>query len=99
MYDMNSLSLLHSIDKPIQIIVVNNKGGQIFSRLFDSQLYRNVHNHNFEKIAEQFSIGYHKIEDSEFSLPQPSSHQLVELCPVASESSEFWSKYLGEFNV
>lgn len=67
LYDLNSLSMLASIKNSMQIVVLNNNGGGIFSRLDAAQIVQKEtfkkyftapHNLDFSNIAEMFSIDY-----------------------------------------
>lgn len=65
MHDMNSLALLDTISQPLIIIIVNNKGGGIFSFLPISgfkdvfeKYFAAAHNYSFGKIAEHFQFHY-----------------------------------------
>lgn len=65
LHDLNSLPLFHLAKSPLQIGIINNGGGGIFSYLpikkecdaFE-QLFATAHNYQFQKIADQFHIPY-----------------------------------------
>ena len=96
-YDLNSLELVRNRKKPIQIIVVNNGGGQIFSRIFSNELYLNSHEFDFSKIAESYGFKYYKIQEAAFDLPPVDQHQIIEIFPSNEQTKEFWSSYEARF--
>lgn len=64
LHDLNSLSLLRRVSKPIKLIVLNNNGGRIFGllpaaqqRAFES-LFVMPHDLSFAPVARQFGIEY-----------------------------------------
>jgi len=66
LHDINSLALIKRSQKPIVIVVINNKGGGIFSFLpisrYDDifeKYFANPHNFNFINIAKMFGFDYH----------------------------------------
>jgi 2-succinyl-5-enolpyruvyl-6-hydroxy-3-cyclohexene-1-carboxylate synthase len=71
LHDLNSLPLLRSIPQPLVIIVVNNRGGGIFSFLPIAE-YKDVfetyfgtpHDFNFSNAAQMFGMDYFKPLDN-----------------------------------
>lgn len=67
LYDLNSLAMLKSLEKPLTIVVINNDGGGIFNFLpiardnkhFES-LFGTPHHLTFEHAAKLFELNYHK---------------------------------------
>jgi 2-succinyl-5-enolpyruvyl-6-hydroxy-3-cyclohexene-1-carboxylate synthase len=65
LHDLNSLSLVHSSNYPLTIVLVNNKGGGIFSFLpvssfknvFD-HYFATAHHYQFKHVADMFNIAY-----------------------------------------
>ena len=69
MHDLNSLSLLRRLPAPFLLIISNNFGGGIFSRLPVAQeqehfetLFGAGHSYRFEKIAQMFDLPYQSVE-------------------------------------
>ena len=64
LHDLNSLSLIHSIDAKLVIVVINNSGGGIFSFLPISSFhgfekyFGTPHPYQFQKVAEMFQLEY-----------------------------------------
>jgi 2-succinyl-5-enolpyruvyl-6-hydroxy-3-cyclohexene-1-carboxylate synthase len=71
LHDLNSLFLLRSISQPLFIIVINNRGGGIFSFLpiadhrdvFET-FFSTPHNLNFSNAAHMFGVDYFKPLDN-----------------------------------
>ena len=96
LHDLNSLSLLHRLKTPFQLIISNNFGGGIFSHLSVAHdhhfelLFGNQHQYHFEKAAEMFQIPYRRVEETE-SLGQiffPTS-SILEVCTSRQENKRF----------
>lgn len=97
LYNFNDFQLLKNFKKDaIKIVVINNSGGQIFSRVFkhskNLSLFINPHTHSFEKIAEFWGLKYTN------NLSEYKEAQLIELKPNNLESEKFWSD-LSEIEV
>lgn len=82
LHDLNSLALLQSIQTPFVLIIFNNFGGGIFSRLPVAQekehfekVFSNTHSLCFEKAAQTFNLDYQSGLPSDwakiFSHPKP----------------------------
>ena len=71
LHDLNSLALLKKIKTPLILLIVNNKGGGIFSFLPIAQqedvmdsYFTNAHTLEFEKAAALFEVPYYCAEDN-----------------------------------
>lgn len=68
----------------LTLIVVNNSGGQIFSKLFENKMFLNSHNLNFESWSKMWNLKYRKIIGSKnFDTDKvlPDGLQVVEFVP------------------
>ena len=91
LYDLAAPWILSQMEEvQIRIIVVNNGGGQIFSRLGLGDRFTNPHGYHFDSIAKLWNMDYVRSE-GEFQ-PTSSNHQLIELIPNAKSTQEFWSR-------
>jgi 2-succinyl-5-enolpyruvyl-6-hydroxy-3-cyclohexene-1-carboxylate synthase len=90
MYDMASLWISPQLqDKKLRLVVVNNKGGQIFKRMFNKDIFINRHNIGFSHWAKMFEWQYQAWE----AVPDVmdlGQHQVIELLPDADQTAEFW---------
>jgi 2-succinyl-5-enolpyruvyl-6-hydroxy-3-cyclohexene-1-carboxylate synthase len=71
-HDVNSLSILKRMDQPVMIILINNRGGGIFSFLPIADFkdvfepyFVTPHDYSFEHAASLFHIPYHQPRDFE----------------------------------
>lgn len=89
LYDLAGLWSLQELPKcKIRIVVLNNGGGQIFSRLFKSREFLNEHELRFKGWAEIFGVSYYQeLRDSYDDVA------LIELQPDNQESEQFWSAF------
>jgi 2-succinyl-5-enolpyruvyl-6-hydroxy-3-cyclohexene-1-carboxylate synthase len=96
LHDLSSLALFHQNleAKNLRIYLINNYGGAIFKSLPIARfgdvlkIISTPHELNFQKVAEQFSFSYFRVEtlDHLKSLPTPSGLELIELVIDADEN-------------
>jgi 2-succinyl-5-enolpyruvyl-6-hydroxy-3-cyclohexene-1-carboxylate synthase len=95
LYDFSAFWLSHFIknmDTAFSLVVINNKGGQIFSRLFSEKLFLNEHNLNFFNLAQMWGWEYFSLTDfNQFN--SNSNLNLIELLPDSKQTQDFWKKY------
>ena len=103
LYDLNAPWALRFLKRqPRGIVLINNGGGQVFSRVNDlTPLWANPsarsmlecrHEINFEPWAKMWDLDYVRVESSErFRIPQDSF--VMELRPDPEQSSQFWRSY------
>ena len=95
LYGQNALWLTSYLKKnniKANLFVVNNKGGKIFNRIFESDLYCNNHDLTFEGMAMQWGWTYQKINQySEIS--HTGDYQLIEFVSDNQQSQLFWEEY------
>jgi len=90
LYDSNALWFWKKNPQPLKLVVVNNFGGRIFSRMFNSELFCNSHELNFEHWARHWGL-----ESVKLSAPGaiPAGSCLIELLPNTQETNEFWQQF------
>lgn len=93
LYDLASLWITPQLEeKGLRIVVINNKGGQIFSRMFQRDIFINRHNIEFHHWAQMFRWEYSAWtevpENSELSM-----HHLIELIPDSQQTDDFWKEW------
>lgn len=104
LYDLNSLMLFKDAQNPIITLILNNKGGGIFSLLPISAekevipyLYTE-HDLDFRKCAEQFNLNYQKVSNidqlKEFYLKAlaDKSHSFIEVEINNEDNVEIYNK-------
>jgi 2-succinyl-5-enolpyruvyl-6-hydroxy-3-cyclohexene-1-carboxylate synthase len=72
-----------------RLVVINNSGGQIFSRMFPSPMFLNSHQNQFKALAEFWGLTYTQ------DLNTTAQHALIELAPDNAQTQTFrdqWEK-------
>lgn len=94
LYDLDSLWITPQLDPALKarIVVINNFGGKIFERMFNSKLFLNQHQLQFDHWAKMFHWDYQMWEGipSDMNLSQ---RVIIELRPNLEQSAQFWSEY------
>jgi 2-succinyl-5-enolpyruvyl-6-hydroxy-3-cyclohexene-1-carboxylate synthase len=75
-----------------RLVVVNNGGGKIFSRIFKEPLFENRHKLNFKPWAEMWGLGYRKWSEIPEEYEAAAS-ELIEIVPDADATHRFWQRY------
>ena len=93
LYDLAAPWILPTLeDMCIRIVVINNSGGKIFSRLFSHVEMQNQHCLNFSHLAAHWNLPYYSHEAYlKERLMDPIC--LIELKPDLVSSERFWKKY------
>jgi len=91
LYDLNALWIVPQLDEQItfRIMVINNRGGRIFSRVqslknIDRRLIENEHSLSFESWPAMFGLPYNN---------RDASRGIIELAPEAEASQRVWERY------
>lgn len=74
-----------------QIIVVNNKGGKLFTKLYKESSFQNSHNLTFPHFAAFWNLAYSEWEQVPNVIDQTNS-SLIEMRPDPDASARFWKK-------
>ncbi|HWU43674.1 MAG TPA: hypothetical protein VN132_09560, partial [Bdellovibrio sp.] len=92
MYDLSSLWVTPQLEAhKLRIVVINNGGGQIFSRMFHKDIFLNKHQVSFESWAKMWNWSYQKWQ----SIPKNAEladHQIIELSPDSRQTELFWKE-------
>jgi 2-succinyl-5-enolpyruvyl-6-hydroxy-3-cyclohexene-1-carboxylate synthase len=73
------------------IVVINNKGGQIFSRLYDSKAFLNEHQISFAPMAALWSLSYEEWREIPDEISSTKS-RIIEIIPDNLATERFWKK-------
>lgn len=77
----------------ISIVVINNGGGMIFSRLFKNERMQNKHGCSLKPMADLWELDYQLCKGRiEFS-SQAKKPRLIECIPNAEATERFWKEY------
>lgn len=93
MYDLVSPWIVPQLEKmKLRIIIINNKGGQIFKKMFGQEIFLNPHDISFKSWAEMWKWNYleWKKIPAEFDL---ADQQIIELLPDPVQTDAFWKDW------
>lgn len=96
MYDLSAPWIQKQMDDNIKlrIVVINNKGGQIFDRMFQKEIYLNRHELSFKNWAAMWSWDYQLWNEVPAKI-DVASRQVIELVPDPAQTTMFWQS-LGD---
>lgn len=83
---------------PWTLIVINNTGGQIFSRLFNNKAFLNSHNLSFSPLAEMWGLHYESYKNSSDFHWSGKAYSLLEICPSLEDTKNCFQKYVSIWN-
>lgn len=90
LYDFAGCWYAKALNGNFTIVVVNNRGGQIFSRKFQNPAFINPHRLNFEHFAKFWNMPYQLWEE----VPNKGKmNGLIELAPEKEATNRFWEKW------
>ena len=93
MYDLAGLWAEGQRPEPcIRLVVVNNGGGKIFSRIFKNAMFENRHSFGFEHWAKQWGLAFERWTSIPRSFEGPR-HVVIELVPDEAQTKSFWDHY------
>ncbi len=98
LYDLAALGLTPQLNNQSQrnIIILNNFGGQIFSRVFKNKEFINAHTTQFYHWAQMWNWDYLQvscIEDLQKISVLETDFNIVEVLPSAEQTELFWSEW------
>ena len=77
-----------------RIFIMNNFGGQIFSRLYSNNRFLNSHCLSFKPLAEMWGLDYELHTDSsDFFKLSPKTPKLIEIRPEIQKSQKCFKAY------
>lgn len=76
----------------LTLALINNGGGQIFSRIFTSKLMLNEHSLSFEPLAQMWGMPYQRLERIPEQL-EKASKRFLEIVPDPAATARFWSAF------
>jgi 2-succinyl-5-enolpyruvyl-6-hydroxy-3-cyclohexene-1-carboxylate synthase len=80
----------------VRLVVINNGGGKIFSRIFKNDLFENRHHLNFEHWARMWNLEYvrwQEVPSVHLASQNLAQHQVIELVPDETSTRFFWDRY------
>ena len=95
LYDMAAPWIIDQIEESqLRFVIINNKGGQIFSRMFTSESYLNKHNLSFKDFSKLWGME-HQTWTKVPKAFTAKNHSLFELMPEEKSTKRFWERYAG----
>lgn len=94
MYDMSAPWAAAQMEKmKLRIVIINNKGGQIFKRMFNKDIFLNQHNISFQHWAAMWNWNYASWTSIPENAKELADLQVIELLPSAEQTSLFWQDW------
>jgi 2-succinyl-5-enolpyruvyl-6-hydroxy-3-cyclohexene-1-carboxylate synthase len=97
LYDMagGGSIFTHLSHVPANLVVINNRGGQIFSQLYTHPIFLQEHQFEFKHLAAFYGLQYEKWNKIP---PTPYLHQrrLIEVIPEPQATKRFWEYLITE---
>ncbi len=94
LYDLSAPWILPQMEtQDLGILVINNGGGKIFSRVFKDPDFENQHSLNFKAFAELWNLEYSRPAPSEINLKRLKTPAVLEICPEDQQTKDFWTHY------
>lgn len=97
LYDFAGLWLAGQLSsRHLQLVIINNKGGKIFQKIFTHSIFQNTHQLSFAPYADFWGWEYALCEGD---LPSTSTQEnsrkpkLLELIPCPQATERFWKLY------
>lgn len=92
LYDLAGPWVLQQLQlEAVNIVVINNSGGQIFNKVCSDKEFINAHSIEFEPVAKLWGMDYEKWEQIPPRI-RHSDRRLIEIVPDAAASERFWKK-------
>jgi 2-succinyl-5-enolpyruvyl-6-hydroxy-3-cyclohexene-1-carboxylate synthase len=93
LYDLASPWIISQIENhACQILVINNKGGQLFSKLITDKEILNEHNISFCDWAHMWGMEYTVWNTIPSHLEKSRRHRVIEMIPDNRATERFWKK-------
>lgn len=96
LYDLAALGLAQGSKNKMRIVVMNNSGGQIFSRILGNKKYLNSQAVDFKSWATMWSWDYIQVKnENDFSAlgSRLEERLIIEMCPDNSQTDAFWTSW------
>lgn len=91
LYDMSGFWITRALaGKSFSLVIINNAGGQIFSRMYSEPEFTNAHSLRFKSLAEFWGLDFERWE----GIPERTFHlgkRIVELIPNNESTAKFWN--------
>ncbi len=93
MYDLSAPWVTSQLQEmKLRIVIINNKGGQIFKRMFNKEAFLNTHDFSFNHWAAMWNWGYNSWIEIPDDVSNLEHKQVIELVPDPEQTSKFWQE-------
>jgi 2-succinyl-5-enolpyruvyl-6-hydroxy-3-cyclohexene-1-carboxylate synthase len=94
LYDLSSLWVSPLLkDKTLRIVIINNRGGQIFKNIFKKEIFVNSHDIQFSHWAKMWNWNYQEWKKIPEKTQFSEKHLMIELLPDVEQTDLFWRDY------
>ena len=94
LYDLPGPWILPQLkDTLVHLVVMNNGGGKIFSRMFEDPIFQNAHSTRFKAWAELWGLDYECWEHVSQIQPVANKSRIIEVRPDEVATQRFWKHY------
>lgn len=94
LYDLSAPWALAALpDARARLVVVNNRGGRIFERMFRSPAFQNRHALGFQSWAAMWGLAHETWRQVPRELALPSASTVIECVPDDAATARFWKEY------
>ncbi len=95
LYDLAGPWILSQMQSTrITLVIINNKGGKIFERLFQQKEFQNHHSLQFKFLAQFWNMDYEQwIHPDSIPVQNNRNHRMIEIIPDDFSTQKFWGKY------
>lgn len=93
LYDLVAPWILDQLsDRTVNLVIINNGGGQLFSRMFSHQAFLHCHQLNFYHLAKFWGLEYERWTQIPETITPCSTHRLIEIVPDPKATDRFWKR-------
>ncbi len=94
LYDLSAPWAFSQMDPlTCRFVIINNKGGQIFKRMFQKDIFLNRHNISFNHWAAMWEMGYMSWTSIPERIENLSEKMVIELLPDVQQTELFWNEW------
>ena len=94
LYDLPGPWILPQLKETIvNLVVINNGGGKIFSRMFEDPIFQNVHSTRFKAWADLWGLDYECWEEISQIRTGAQKSRIIEVRPDEFTTQRFWKSY------
>ena len=77
----------------MNLVVINNEGGKIFSRMFKQPEFQNQHQLRFDAWARLWGLQYERWSIVPLELGQSRESRIIEMLPDEQATARFWERF------